>query len=120
MIYVPNLANRKQGLEWLDMLGKGKHLEGKELEGNLTHLKKACAMIIEPYSNGEMQRGCHASCFCNYLLHLFKSIDAPSGSNLGRYRACASHEPFCCPCSLPRSIRTAHRALPHFRSKAWK
>ena len=48
IIYVPEIANRKQGLEWLDLLGKGKHLEG-----NLTHLKKACAMIIEPYSSGD-------------------------------------------------------------------
>ena len=48
IVYVSEIANRKQGLEWLDLLGKGKHLEG-----NLTHLKKACAMIIEPYSSGE-------------------------------------------------------------------
>ena len=48
IIYVPNITNRKQGLEWLDQLGKGKHMEG-----NLTHLKKACAMIIEPYSEGK-------------------------------------------------------------------
>ena len=51
IIYVPSIANRKQGLEWLDQLGKGKHLQG-----NLTHLKKACAMIIEPYSPGEVCR----------------------------------------------------------------
>ncbi|CAL5222109.1 g4421 [Coccomyxa viridis] len=47
IIYVPNITNRKQGLEWLDQLGKGRHMDG-----NLTHLKKACAMIIEPYSEG--------------------------------------------------------------------
>lgn len=52
MIYVPNIATRKQGLEWLDRLGKGKHLEG-----NLTHQKKASAMIIEPYSPGGICKG---------------------------------------------------------------
>lgn len=44
---MPEIANRKQGLEWLGVLGKGKHLEG-----DITHLRKACAMIIEPYSSG--------------------------------------------------------------------
>ena len=46
-MYVPKIASRMQGLEWLDVLGKGKHLEG-----DLTHLRKASAMIIEPHSSG--------------------------------------------------------------------
>jgi hypothetical protein len=46
-VYVPKIDNRMQGLEWLEVLGKGKHLEG-----NLTHLRKALAMIIEPHSPG--------------------------------------------------------------------
>ena len=46
-MYVPEIANRKQGLEWLGLLGKGQHLEG-----SITHLRKARAMIIEPHSRG--------------------------------------------------------------------
>ena len=46
-MYVPEIANRRQGLEWLGLLGKGQHLER-----SITHLRKARAMIIEPHSTG--------------------------------------------------------------------
>ena len=47
IVYVPEIANRRQGLEWLGLLGKGQHLER-----SITHLRKARAMIIEPHSSG--------------------------------------------------------------------
>lgn len=52
-MYVPEIASRMQGLEWLDMLGKGKHLEG-----DLTHLRKASAMIIELHDSGTHRLKC--------------------------------------------------------------
>lgn len=46
-MYVPDLKSRIEGLEFLDVLGKGKHLEAGKC-----HLEKVAALIINPTSPG--------------------------------------------------------------------
>ena len=47
MMYVPSLASRRQGLDMLDDLEKGRHLDLPFM-----HLEKCAALIIEPQSTG--------------------------------------------------------------------
>ena len=68
-MYVPEIANRRQGLEWLGLLGKGQHLER-----SITHLRKARAMVIEPHSTGrELCRRLGAPVPTVPQMHLYKS-----------------------------------------------
>ncbi len=47
MMYVPDLASRRQGLDMLDDLEKGRHLDLPFM-----HLEKCAALIIEPQCTG--------------------------------------------------------------------
>lgn len=47
VMYVPELATRREGLDFLDCLEKGTHLQLPTVR-----LEKAAALIIEPHSTG--------------------------------------------------------------------
>ncbi len=47
LMYVEDLKSRKEGLEFLEAIGKGKHLEGSNCL-----LEKVAALIIDPLSPG--------------------------------------------------------------------
>lgn len=59
-MYVADLQSRKEGLEFLDATGKGKHLE-------LTKclLEKVVALIIEPLSPGTLPSHWHCTALLN-------------------------------------------------------
>lgn len=47
LMYIEDLKSRKEGLEFLDAIGKGKHLESTKCR-----LEKVAALIIDPLSPG--------------------------------------------------------------------
>ena len=96
VMYVPEIASRMQGLEWLDVLGKGKHLEG-----DLTHLRKASAMIIEPHSSGAHRVKCKRArqhLRVTVLMHLSAAPVFHSGClHWSTLTAVSNNQPVWCP-----------------------
>ena len=75
MMYVAELASRRQGLDMLDDLEKGRHLDLPFM-----HLEKCAALIIEPQSAG-MASSLQLK-YNKLLLMLMPVLMCPMGPNL--------------------------------------